>query len=305
MADARGVGAILGALGDESGADLILDSGQRGGGGGDHFGDVDQHIAGVVGKRFDHRFVVHADVEAGARNGGIFGRELEVGLVEGRAGAGQRGGGEHRQPVGGGDFFEGAAVGEAVLDLADEVGERVLALLGGELRGDFGAGIGEAAAGGGLDAFDLDHVEAGRGLDRADHASGGRREDLRGDGFTGAGDEFGAGHRADADVGGGEAGGRGGGGEGAARLGALGDGGDRGLIGEGGAADHALLGPAEGRLVLLIVSRDFLIGRGDVAELIVGDAREAEAAAFGHRVARDVLAVESLELGGGRCRRRR
>ena len=298
----RRIGAVLRALGDQVGADLVLNAGQRGRGGGDYFGDVDQHIACIVRERLDHRLVIRADVEAGAGHGGIFGRELEAGLVDRGPGAGPRGGDEHGQLVRGGDFFEGAAVGEAVLDLADEIGEGVLALLGGELRGDLRAGIGEAAAGGGLDALDLDHVETGRGLDRADHGAGGSGEDLRGDGFTGAGHEFGAGDWTDADVGGGEAGGRGGGGEGAARLGARGDGGDGVAVGQGGAADHALFDPAVSRLVLLVVGRNLLVGCGHGPELFGGDAGEAEGAAFRHRVARDILAVEGLEFGRSRCR---
>ena len=127
---------------------------------------------------------------------------------------------DHGKLGGGHRLGEAGAVADLVLDPGDEVGQRFLALVGGEQGGDFVTGLRQAPARGAADVVDLDDVPAKVGADRPDDGALGGGEGRIGDRVAGKAGEFGAGLRADVDVFGGKAGGRRGGDEGRARPGA-------------------------------------------------------------------------------------
>ncbi len=118
-----------------------------------------------------------------------------------------------------------------------------------------------------------------------------------GDGVPGQAGEFGAGLRADADVLGRKAGGRGGGDEARPRPGARGDGVGLALVLDDRLADHPGLAAGIGRLVGLVIGRDLGIGRGDVRDRFRPDLGDAQDPLFGHHVA---LAGSGYRRIGGR-----
>ena len=195
-------------------------------------------------------------------------------------------------------LVEVAAVVDRVLDLGDQVGERVRALLGGQPLRRFRRAPRPAI----LPrlrciAVDLDDVPAELGLDRADDRAGLRREGGRGDcarrrarrirarvcGPT----ETSAALRPAGVAAVDEAG---------AALGPRGD-----LVGDVAVGDHRLADHADVlgailRLVGLVICRDLRVGRGDAGDLLGADPRDPQHPLLGHHVAVAVGGIELLQL---------
>ena len=166
--------------------DPVLDFGKRRRGGLDDAVDRHDRISRLIGKRDDFGIVVGAHRKAGLQRRLEFGREADR---PHRC--------AHAPPLLiGGVVVTGslaAATASAklapsidlVLDLGHQVGQRFLALVGGQQRGDLVAGLGQASARSAANVVDLDDMPAEVGADRPDDRALGGGEGRVGDGLTG------------------------------------------------------------------------------------------------------------------------